>query len=149
MPLVDKLQEAAAKYIAEIVLGFMLSGLAAIALLADWLLPPSAFEALGSFATGRIALGLCLLILGLLAWIIYLHSRLIFDRRAGAFRHARTGLYYCAKCLVEKRVRSPMKERKESRGWQCPACHLIYDNPDYKEPPEPPVRRSRNAWMRY
>lgn len=148
MPLADKLQEAATKYIAEIVLGFVLSGLTAIALLADWLLPPAAFEALGSFATGRILLGLFLALLGLVAWVVYLHPRLIFDERAGCFVHKRTGMRYCSKCRIEKRLRSPMLVDGDGSGWRCPVCRLFYRNPDYQEAPQPRQSDGRNSWMR-
>lgn len=94
MPLVDKPQEATAKYIAEIALGFVLSGLAAIGFFADLLLPPESLEAIGRIATGRILLGLCLLLLALIAWNIYLRPRLKFVRRVGAFVD-KSGVYYC------------------------------------------------------
>ena len=148
MPLMDKLKEVSAKYIAETLLMIALTTLGAIAIFADQMLPQSAFEALGSLATGRIMLGLCLVVLMLIAWVIYLHPRLVFDKRVGAFFHPKTGLYYCQRCRITKRLNSPMLEREEHRGWTCPSCGLRYDNPDFKEPPPPPSRGGRNSWMR-
>jgi len=146
MPLADKLQEQAAKYIAEIVLTLVLSGLAAIGFLADRLFPSEAFEVLGRFATGQIALGLFLTILGLIAWIVYLHPILSFDERTGTFLHKRTGMRYCARCLINKRVKSPLRINADGRGWRCEPCTGWFANPDYNEPPPPP--QSRDRWMR-
>ena len=148
MALADKLQEAVAKYLAEIVLGLALSGLAAVALLVDRVLPPAAFEELGSYATGRIVLALCLVILGLVAWVIYLHPRLKFEPETGTFIHKKTGMRYCGKCRVSKRLKAPMRLRSEGRGWGCMVCGTLYDDQNFKEPPPPPQRKARNGWMR-
>jgi len=148
MPLADKLQEAAAKYIAEMLLGLALLAIGAIAILADRLLPPEAFEQLGSYATGRIMLGLCLTVLALIAWVIYLHPKLKFDPHSGAFRHAKTGIFYCTKCKVEKRLRAPLQLRQSGIGWDCLACGKYYRNPDFKERGDPSRRPSGpHSWM--
>jgi hypothetical protein len=42
-----------------------------------------------------------------------------------------------------------MIERKNGKGWQCLACFLKYDNPDYQPPPSPPTPRygGPQGWM--
>lgn len=141
MPLADKLQEAAARYIAEMLLGLALLAIGAVAILADLLLPPETFEQLGSYATGQIMLGLCLVVLGLIAWIIYLHPRIKFDPRIGVFRDAKNGFIYCTKCKAEKRIRVPMKLAASGIGWRCSVCDHFYENPDFTEPSAPKDKR--------
>ena len=148
MVLVDKLRELIAKNIAETSLAIVLSALAGVALFADLLLPQTAFEALGRIATGRIMLGLFLALLGLLAWVVYLHPRLRFDKRSGSYLHVKTGLRYCTKCKIELRLKSPMKEANDGSGWRCQVCANWYVNPEYKEPPPAPVKRDPHGWMR-
>ena len=125
MPLADKLLEAAARYIVEIVLTFAAGLATAIAVFADQLIPAAVLEGLGTHATGRIVLGLCLVLLVLIAWVIYLHPRLVFDRRSGTYVHPKTGARYCSKCRLTKRLRSPLRDWGKDEGWQCPACEDI------------------------
>jgi len=147
MALADKLQEGAAKYLGEIVLAFVLSGLTAIGVFADQLLPPEVFEAIGTIATGRILLTLCLVLLALVAWVIYLHPRLAFDRESGAYVNPKSGVRYCTKCRAEKRLRVPMRDWPDGSGWQCPACQRFYYDSTHKRPTQPAKRAHGKNWV--
>ncbi len=145
--MIDKLREAVAKYIAEIAVGLALSVLAAVAFWADYFLPPTIFETLGRYASGKVILALFLIILALVAYIVYVRPRMVFDRRVGAFYNAKSGLYFCSKCKLEKKMRVPLAGREDASCWTCPVCRQNYSNPSYKSPPAEPQRRIRSNWV--
>jgi hypothetical protein len=84
--------------------------------------------------------------LALVAWVIYLHPRLTFDPRSGVLVNKRTGLYYCTRCRVGKRLRAPMQDFSKGKGWMCTVCGHVYDNPDYEEPPSAKPKH-KTSWM--
>ena len=147
----DKLQETLAKYLAETMLALVLSVLAAIAVFAvDWLLPTELIESLGNRAIAQIMLVLFLVVLALIALIVYLrYPRLIFIPNIGIYVHKKTGIYYCVKCKLNKRINSPMRIYEENEGWRCSACGSFIKNPEYKEPPPKPRSGGSTDWMRY
>lgn len=144
MALKEKVQEEAVKYLAVTLVGIVLFVLAAVWILPNELLPTQVIEKLGEYSTGKTLLRAILLIGGLVAWIVYLRPCLIFDKRIGAFRDFKTGLYYCTRCRSEKKIKTPLRELPDNFGWQCDVCNRGYRNPDYVEPiPPPPKRNNR------
>lgn len=131
MALTEKVQEQLAKYLAIGLLGFVLFVAAAIWILPSELLPTQLIAQLDEYSTGKNLLRLILLTGGLVAWIIYLRPCLRFDKKLGVFKDIKTGLHYCTRCKVEKKIKTPLQESEV--GWYCVVCQRLYNNPNYKE----------------
>lgn len=133
--MLEKIKEQLAKYLAESILG--LAGLVAMAIAAyaDQLFPTAAIESLGRVATGKIVLGMALVIALLFAWIIYLHPRLRFDERTGTLMAKGATTRYCHVCKIDRKGRIPLLTQEN--GWLCRICGHFFVNPDWKPKPDP------------
>lgn len=140
VPITTTIKEHLAKRTAETLLGLVLLGLLLVAGLVDSLLPLDLIEWLGSLVIGRILLALVLVIAAIIAWLVYLHPRFVYDGKSGTYIDSRTSIRYCAMCRVEKRVNAPMVQLSATtrRMWKCVVCRNVFDEPP-GQPPEPPT----------
>jgi ribosomal protein L37AE/L43A len=142
MSFTEKLQEGIAKWFVEIAIA---TATALVVLIADFIVPDSVLEAIGRVASGRIVLGLVMIVIIVSGTLFYLWPRLRFDRGSGSYVDKK-GTHYCPVCLVDRRKRMPMLEAES--GWWCFKCKQAYGNPNYKAPPPTaPIRAVRRSWL--
>jgi hypothetical protein len=109
--------------------------------LAKYIPTPTEIWAIRSIALSMLFLGL------VFGTYFYFRPKFKHIPKIGVHQNIKTGAYFCSHCLLTKKLLSPMQDRKNNRGWQCPACGQLRDNPKYKEPESPSKNLGPNAWM--
>lgn len=94
-----------------------------------------------------LAFAVCGFFLALSAFF-YFRPRFKHDSELGVFRELKTGAYFCARCMIKEKRKSPLRDLPEKKGWRCSACGQRIMKPEYSG--NPSRRRGQGGpqgWM--